>query len=263
MFSRGLKEIAGLASGGLWIGTLVPGATLVILGVMYLAQDNAPAAPMDTSHLFPQWAGLASLVLIANTFFSYSGIEMNAVHVNEMRNPRREFPKGMFVAIPLVPAILILPALAISWVVPASNLSLTTGVMEAFDAFFSQAGISFLTPVLAIMIVCSVTSSFLAWLAGPSKGLLLIGRQEGYLPPLFQRVNARGIQRNILVAQGIVVSLIALLYALIPNVTSVYWIFTVISTHVYLVMYLLMFVAAVRLRRGGSRTTSEATGRRP
>jgi amino acid transporter len=104
-------------------------------------------------------------------------------------------------------------------------------------------------PVFAIMIVCAVISGFLAWLAGPSKGLLLISWQEGYLPPLFQRVNAQGIQQNILVAQGITVTTIALLYALIPNVTSVYWIFTVITTQVYLIMYLLMFVAAARLRR--------------
>jgi glutamate:GABA antiporter len=32
-------------------------------------------------------------------------------------------------------------------------------------------------------------------------------------------------------------------------VSSAYWIFSVITTQVYLIMYLLMFVAAVRLRR--------------
>ena len=96
----------------------------------------------------------------------------------------------------LVLAIFIFPALAISWVVPTSNLSLTAGVMEAFDAFFGRFGISFLTPVFAILIVCAVTSSVLVWLDGPSKGLLLIGRQQGYLPPFFQRVNAKGFSRT-------------------------------------------------------------------
>ena len=42
---------------------------------------------------------------------------------------------------------------------------------------------------------------------------------------------------------------IALGYALIPTVSSAYWIFSVITTQVYLIMYLLMFVAAVQLRR--------------
>ena len=43
--------------------------------------------------------------------------------------------------------------------------------------------------------------------------------------------------------------MIALGYALIPDVSSAYWIFSVITTQVYLIMYLLMFVAAVRLRK--------------
>src|SRR5262249_28914688 len=48
---------------------------------------------------------------------------------------------------------------------------------------------------------------------------------------------------------GWVVSLIALLYAFLPNVSTSYWIFSVITTQTYLIMYVLMFVAAMRLRR--------------
>ena len=57
------------------------------------------------------------------------------------------------------------------------------------------------------------------------------------------------MQQNILVTQGVLTTFIALGYALIPDVSSAYWIFSVITTQVYLIMYLLMFVAAVRLRR--------------
>ena len=99
------------------------------------------------------------------------------------------------------------------------------------------------------MLVTASLGGMLTWLAGPSKGLLLISRQEGYLPPFLQRLNKNGVQQNILVAQGVVTTVIALAYALIPDVSSAYWIFSVITTQVYLIMYLLMFVAAVRLRR--------------
>ena len=92
---------------------------LVVLGVVFLGQGNPSAAPMDAAHLLPPWAGLASLVLIVNNFLSYSGMEMNAVHVSSLKNPAKEFPKAMFLACGLVLLIFILPALAISWVVPA------------------------------------------------------------------------------------------------------------------------------------------------
>ena len=96
------------------IGTLIPGAFLVILGIVYLLQGNHSAAPMTASHLLPDWNGIASLVLIVNNFLSYAGMEMNAVHVSELRRPATEFPKSMFLAIGLVLAIFILPTLAIA-----------------------------------------------------------------------------------------------------------------------------------------------------
>ena len=49
--------------------------------------------------------------------------------------------------------------------------------------------------------------------------------------------------------QGGVTTVIALLYALVPSVSSAYWILSVMTTQIYLVMYLLMFVAARNLRR--------------
>ncbi|MFI1914326.1 APC family permease [Nocardia sp. NPDC020380] len=247
--SQGTKTVAGLSSMGLIIGTLIPGALLVILGFVFLGQGNPSAAPMDFDHLFPAWTGLASLVLIVNNFLSYAGMEMNAVHVSSLKDPGKEYPKAMATAVGLVLVIFIVPAVIISWVVPSQNLSLTAGVMQAFDGFFNHFKIGFLTPVLGVMLVAAALGGMLTWLAGPSKGLLLIGRQEGYLPPILTRLNKHGVQQNMLVAQGVVTTLLALLYAFIPNVSSAYWILSVITTQVYLIMYVLMFIAAIRLRR--------------
>ncbi|MGW3283676.1 APC family permease [Streptomyces sp. NPDC001002] len=247
--SRGTKALAGLSSWGLVIGTLVPGTLLVVLGMVFLGQGNGSAAPMTSSHLLPAWTGLASLVLIVNNFLSYSGMEMNAVHVSSLKDPAKEYPKSMFLAMGLVLLIFILPALAISWVVPGDQLSLTAGVMQAFDAFFAYFHIGWMTPIAAVMLVSASLGGMLTWLAGPSKGLLEISRSEGYLPPFLQQLNKHGIQQNILVTQGVVTSAIALMYALLPNVSNVYWIFSTITTQVYLIVYLLMFVAAMRLRK--------------
>jgi amino acid transporter len=247
--SRGTKGVAGLASTGLIIGTLIPGVVLVTLGLVFLGQGNESAAPMTADNLLPAWAGLASLVLIVNNFLSYSGMEMNAVHVSSLRDPAKQFPRSMFLAMGLVLLIFIPPALAISWIVPAEQLSLTAGIMQAFDAVFAEFGSQWLTPIVGIMLVAASLGGMLTWLAGPSRGLLLISRQEGYLPPFLQRLNKHGVQQNILVTQGLVTTVIALGYALIPDVSSAYWIFSVITTQVYLIMYLLMFVAAVRLRK--------------
>jgi hypothetical protein len=58
------------------------------------------------------------------------------------------------------------------------------------------------------------------------------------------------VQQNILVAQGILTTVLALLFAFVPAVSNAYWIFMTITTSVYLLMYLAsMFVAAYNLRK--------------
>jgi len=247
--SRGVSLVAKLSSSGTLIGTLIPGVILVVLGVIYLAQGNHSAAPMDTHHILPAWSGLASIVLIVNSFFTYAGVEINAVHVDELRNPGRDYPKSIFVAMALVLAVFIFPTLAIAWVIPAGHISFTAGVMQAFNSFMTHFGIGFAVPLIAIALAVGALAGMMAWLDGPSEGLVRIGREQGYLPPYFQKVNGHGIEVHILTAQAVVITVIALLYAFIPTVSSAYWIFTALATQVYVIMYVLMFIAAVRLRR--------------
>ena len=247
--SRGASLLDALSSSGTLIGTLIPGALLVVFGVAYLLQGNHSAAPMTAQHLLPQWTGLASIVLIVNSFFTYAGIEVNAVHVDEMQNPSRDYPKSIFLAIALVLAVFILPTLAISWVIPSSQISFTAGVMQAFNQLFDHFHLGFAVPVIALALAVGALAGMMSWLGGPSEGLLRIGREQGFLPPFFQKVNDRGIELHILTAQAAVITVIALLYALIPSVSHAYWIFAAMATQVYLIMYVLMFVAAVRLRR--------------
>jgi amino acid transporter len=248
--SRGVAVVAELSTGGTLIGTLLPGAGLVGLGVAYLLRGNQPAAPMSAGHLFPAWTGVASIVLVVNSFFTYAGVEVNAVHVDGLRNPGRDYPKSIFTAMALVLAVFIFPTLAISWVIPAHRISFTTGLMQAFDSLLTRSGLGFAVPLVAIALAAGALAGMMSWLDGPSEGLLRIGREQGFLPPYFQRVNGQGIEVRILAAQGTVITVIALLYAFIPSVSHAYWIFAAMATQVYLIMYVLMFVAAIRLRRG-------------
>jgi len=245
----GIGVIARLASSGVLIGTLIPGAILVLLGMVYLLQGNGSAAPMDAANLLPAWTGIASIVLIVSNFGAYSGMEMNAVHVNELKNPAKEFPRAMFIAVILVLVIPILPQLSISWVVPADQISLTAGVMQAFSVILGQFGLSFLVPIIGLAIVAASLAGFMTWLSGPSRSLLLVAKDGGYLPPYFQKTNAAGVQ--VLVTQGWLTTALALLFALVPAVSNAYWIFMTITTSVYLLVYLLvylwLFVSAYRL----------------
>jgi glutamate:GABA antiporter len=89
----------------------------------------------------------------------------------------------------------------------------------------------------------------MTWLSGPSRSLLLVSKEGGYLPPWFQKTNRAGVQINILAAQGVVTTILALLFAFVPAVSNAYWMFMTITTSVYLLMYLWLFRAAMNLRK--------------
>jgi glutamate:GABA antiporter len=247
--ARGVLATGKLASYGIFIGTLIPGLLLVVLAAIYLLQGNASAAPLNAHHVLPAWSGLTSIVLIVNSFFLYAGVEVNAVHVDELRDAPREFPKATLLAVVLVLLVFIFPTLAISVAVPAARISFTAGVMQAFKSLLDHFGLSVLTPIIAVGLIVASLSGLLDWLTGPSTGLLDIARDRGYLPRYFQKLNSNGVQLHILVAQGIIITLIGLLYAVVPEVSRAYWVFAALATEVYLIMYILMFVAAINLRR--------------
>jgi glutamate:GABA antiporter len=247
--ARGVLATGKLASYGIFIGTLIPGVLLVLLAAIYLFQGNTSAAPLNAHHVLPAWSGLTSIVLIVNGFFTYAGVEVNAVHVDELRDAPREFPKATLVAVILILLVFIFPTLSISVAVPAGHISFTAGVMQAFKSLLDHFGLGVVAPIIAVALVVASVSGLLDWLTGPSTGLLDIARQRGYLPPYFQKLNSSGVQLRILVAQGIVITLIGLLYAVVPAVSRAYWIFAALATEVYLIMYVLMFVAAINLRR--------------
>jgi amino acid transporter len=247
--ARGAVAADRLASYGIFIGTLIPGLLLVLLAVVFLLQGNTSATPLSEHHVLPPWHGLTSVVLIVNGFFTYAGVEVNAVHVDDLRDAPREFPKAILVAVILILLVFILPTLAIAVAVPASHISFTAGVMQAFKTLLTHFDLGVLTPIVALGLVVASLSGLLDWLTGPSTGLVNIARDQGYLPRYFQELNSSGVQVHILVAQGIVITLIGLLYALVPTVSRAYWVFAALATEVYLLMYVLMFVAARNLRR--------------
>lgn len=69
------------------------------------------------------------------------------------------------------------------------------------------------------------------------------------MPPMLQKRNAHGVQEGILIPQGVIVTVLALLFVLIPNGNTAFATLVDMATALYLVMYMLMFASAIRLRK--------------
>ncbi len=138
-------------------------------------------------------------------------------------------------------------SLSISAVMPASDISLNAGIMQAFKELFTKFGIGWLLPVMGFLAAFGALAGVLAWIAGPSKGLLATAT-DGDLPPFMAKVNKYGVQQNILIIQGVIVTGLAFVFLIMPNVSSAYFVLSVLTVSPYLVMYLILYATFIKLR---------------
>ena len=243
---RGLDWVGKVSKWGGIIGTIIPAALLILLAIIYLAKGGVNNLNMKQS-FFPDLTNFNNLVLASSIFLFYAGMEMMGIHVMDVDNPKRNYPRAIVIGSLVTVVIFILGTFSLGIIVPAKDISLTQTLLIGFDNYFKFLHISWAGPIIAIALVFGVLAGVLTWVAGPSKGIFTVGR-AGYLPPFFQRTNSRGVQRNILLVQGVIVTILGLLFVVMPSVQSFYQILSQLTVLLYLIMYMLMFAAAITLR---------------
>ncbi|MBQ2784691.1 MAG: amino acid permease [Alistipes sp.] len=243
---RGLDWVGKVSKWGGIIGTIIPAALLILLAVVYLSKGGHNNLDMHRS-FFPDLSNFSNLVLASSIFLFYAGMEMMGIHVMEVENPKRNYPRAIILGSLVTVVIFILGTFALGIIVPEKDISLTQTLLIGFDRYFAFLRMSWLGPIIAIALVFGVLAGVLTWVSGPSKGIYAVGR-AGYLPPFFQKANSRGVQRNILLVQGCIVTVVSALFVVMPSVQSFYQILSQLTVLLYLTMYMLMFSAAIVLR---------------
>ena len=243
---RGLDWVGKVSKWGGIIGTIVPAAILILLAIIYLVKGGHNNLNTHVN-FFPDLSNFSNLVLASSIFLFYAGMEMMGIHVMEVDNPKRNYPRAIIIGSLVTVAIFILGTFALGIVVPAKEISLTQTLLIGFDNYFKFLHMSWLGSVVAIALVFGVLAGVLTWVSGPSKGIFTVGR-AGYLPPFFQKTNSRGVQRNILLVQGVIVTILGMLFVVMPSVQSFYQILSQLTVLLYLIMYMLMFSSAIVLR---------------
>ncbi len=179
---------------------------------------------------------------------SFLGMELAAVHVRNVNDPQRNFPRAMLFSVLLILVTMIFGSLAIAIVMPKEKISLVQGVMQAFNNFFEAYHLTPLLPVLVILLLLGSLGSMVNWIISPAKGLLLAA-DNGFLPHWLYRLNKHGVASRILIMQAILVTALCTVFLLFPTVNAIYWLFTALSTELYIMMYVVMFIAAIRLKK--------------
>lgn len=228
------------------IGMVFPMVFLIALGAYWVFSGHPLQIQLNASTLIPSLTESTNWVALIAIMASFLGIELAGVHVNDVHNPQRNFPRAVLGSSAFLLFSMILGSLAIAFILPEKQINLVAGVIQVFSNLFDSFGLKGLTPVLAALIVLGSIGGITNWLISPAKGLMHAA-EFGYMPSFFMRKNKHGVPKNILIGQALLVSLLCLVFLLVPSVNGFYWFLTALSTELYMIMYILMFFAALRL----------------
>ena len=245
--TKGVKTFSNLAKYGVIIGSLIPLAVMVILAIVWVAQGHTPAIPMTPKDLIPKWNGMSTLALAAGVFFSYTGIDMNAAHIKQLKHPEKDFTKAMFISIILAFLIFVVGTVIIAMIIPEKQINVLYTLYSVFRILGSTIGMPWLYMVLVWALLCNTIAMVVTNMAGPSFMLGQAGG-SGFLPHWLQEKNKHNMPAHLMYTQIAGMTIIAYLVKLIPNVEGFVILLTQTITVLYMFYYILMFTAFLRLR---------------
>jgi putative glutamate/gamma-aminobutyrate antiporter len=243
----GIRTSTVVSTIGVIIGTLLPGAIIILLGILWLTQGHPLQIIPTTSSFVPNFHNFDNIIFMGGFFLTFAGLEVSSGYAGEVKNPQRNYPRSILLAGAITFVLLLAGALSIAFVIPKHEISLVSGVMDALKTIFGKYDLIWLLPVIGILLALGSIAEVNSWIMGPVKALYTTSI-HGNLPIFFQNQNKHGMPTNLLLFQAIVVSVSSFVFLFMPNLSSSYWILSALSAQMYLVMYLIMFISAIRLR---------------
>ena len=229
------------------IGTILPMIFIAILGVVWWVQGHVMEISFTWDSFFPNKANLDNLAFLSSVLFGLIGLDMAATHAAEMKNPTRDYPKALAISVVIILATIVFASLAIAMTVPKKDLNLVTGALQAFVIFLDKFKLSWLVPVMAFFIVLGGLGGVGAWIIGPTKGLMAASH-DGSLPKNLSKVNKYGAPARVLLLQGVIVSFLCLAFIVMPSVHSSFWLLSIITAQLAMLVYVFLFLAGIKLQ---------------
>ncbi len=161
---RGIQASSRLCNISAIVGTMVPMFFIIVLGVIWFAMGKPIQVNMSWHTLIPHVHHASNLVMLTAVLYGFVGMEMSAAHAGDVKNPSRDYPKAMFWSILIILTTMTFATLAVEFVIPAKQLNIVAGLLQAFAAFFSAFHMTWMTPIVALMIVFGAIGGAAAWM---------------------------------------------------------------------------------------------------
>lgn len=228
------------------LGFLLPFCVMVALALIWQLKGNPIQIRVNWHSVIPHFSNINDWISLTTIITAFLGMELATVNVKNMHNPKRNYPIGVLAASTIILLTMILGSLAIAFVIPQQQIGLTTGIFQTFAYYLDAFHLKWLVIVMSVLVIFASIGEMINWIISPARGLQQAA-QTGTLPTILAKNNKHGMPANVLILQAILVSVVCLAFTLFKSMNNIYWLLTDLSTELYVLMYVLMFLAAISL----------------
>src|SRR6185369_4167560 len=238
---------------GKWVpnaGAVIKALIMVSIGVggAIYAMRHGVANDMSLASYAPTWkAGLAFLPVIV---YNFMGFELMSGASEEMTNPQRDVPRAIIVSGLLISAFYLLATVGMLIALPVDQIGLIEGLLDSLHRLFDgfSGGSAFVT-LLGIGALFTFLANMVTWTIGANRSASEAA-DRGDLPPVFGTLHSKHrTPANAAVITGVVSTVVIVLYGLLASsAEDLFWTLFAFSSIVFLLPYVLMFAAFLKLR---------------
>ena len=210
--------ISALAS---LFGSIIPSFLIIIFALIWLLMGNEPYVGDQGYSLIPQYEGLHQFSFLGAAVFMFAGMEIAAYYMKFVTNARKKYPVALTLAAVVLIVMSVLGSLAITVLVPSESRSIVGGLFQAFNQFLTSVHMRWLIYVIFGMMFLGFMGVIANYLAATSQGLLVLAKDH-FLPEGLKALNRYQVPYRIIIMQGIITLIIALLFVS-KTVRSAYW----------------------------------------
>ena len=235
------------------IGTYIP--LLMLLGIGgYIALHHGSVTSFSWKSMLPTW-NWDTVNFWSQIAFAFTGMELVCAMSEEVREPRKTFPRAIYASAALIAAIYILGTLAVLALRPAADVDPRNGVFQAVTGGSTMLGIAWFGIIAALLVTAGNAGGVGATVAGVARVPFVAGIDR-YLPSFFGKLHPRWKTPwvSILVQAGIS-AVILVLTTYVTTLKKGYLFLVDMSVILYFIPFLYMYAAVIRLAYRPDRET--------
>lgn len=228
------------------VATYVPLMMLVGIG-WYLGVHHGSSTHFSWNNALPHW-DWDTVNFWSNIAFAFTGMELVCAMSEEVREPRKTFPRAIYASAVLIALIYIVATIALLALLPAGRIDARSGVFQGISSGSALLGIAWFGVIAALLVTIGNAGGVGATVAGVAR-IPFVAGIDRYLPAFFGKIHPRWKTPwiSILVQAGISAVILVLTQLGIKSVIGAYQFLVSMSVILYFIPFLYMYAAVIKL----------------